>query len=103
MGQRSGGGGELADRAIHRLSPESGEAQRPTVEHDEDLLPLRVAHLGRLAEEDLVLFADEDAVQDELAHGDVGQVPQAAVLAHGGEQLHASLRHGVPVGHGGSG
>lgn len=74
-------------------------SQRPTVEHDEDLLPLRVAHLGRLAEQDLVLVADEDAVQDELDHRDVRQVPQRVVLAHGGEQLHTSLRHWLPVSH----
>lgn len=63
----------------------------PTIEHDEDLFPLRVAHFGRLAEKDLVLVADEDAVQDELADGDVGQVPEAAVLTHSGEQLNSPL------------
>lgn len=74
----------------------------PTVEHDEDLFPLRVAHFRRLAEQDLVFVADEDAVQDELADGDVGQVPEAAVLTHGGEQLDSPLRHRMPVGHGGT-
>lgn len=54
-----------------------------TIEHNEDLLPLCVAHFRRLAEEDLVFVADEYAVQDKLADGDVSQIPEAAVLTHG--------------------
>lgn len=53
-----------------------------TIEHNEDLLPLCVAHFRRLAEQDLVFVADKDAVQDELADGDVSQIPEAAVLTY---------------------
>lgn len=53
-----------------------------TVEHNEDLLPLRVAHFRRLAKQDLVFVADKDAIQDKLADGDVSQIPEAAVLTH---------------------
>lgn len=64
-----------------------------TVEHNEDLLPLCVAHFGRLAEQDLVFVADKDAVQDELADGDMSQIPEAAVLTHGGEQTDSLVHH----------
>lgn len=53
---------------------------RLTIEHNEDLLPLRVAHFRCLAEQDLVFVADKDAVQDKLADGDMSQIPEAAVL-----------------------
>ena len=53
-----------------------------TIEHNEDLLPLRVAHFRRLAEQDLVFVTDKDAVQDKLADGDVSQIPEAAVLTY---------------------
>lgn len=62
-----------------------------TIEHNEDLLPLCVAHLRRLAEQNLVFVADKDAVQDKLADGDVSQIPEAAVLTRSGEQLDPSL------------
>lgn len=68
-----------------------------TVEHDEHLLPLRVAHFRRLAEEDLVFVAHKDAVEDELADGHVSQIPQAAVSTHGGEQLEPLLRNRLPI------
>lgn len=42
-----------------------------TIEHNEDLLPLRVAHFRRLAEQNLVFVTDKDAVEDKLADGDV--------------------------------
>lgn len=50
------------------------QSQTLTIENNEDLLPLRVANLGGLAEEDLMLVADEDAVQEELVDGRVGVV-----------------------------
>ncbi len=53
-----------------------------TVEHNEDLLPLCVAHFRRLAKQDLVFVADKDAIQDKLADGDVSQIPEAAVLTY---------------------
>lgn len=53
-----------------------------TIEHNKDLLPLRVAHFRRLAEQDLVFVADKDAVQDKLADGDASQIPEAAVLTY---------------------
>lgn len=68
-----------------------------TIEHNEDLLPLCVAHFRRLAEQDLVFVADEDAVQDELADGDVSQIPEAAVLTCSGEQLDPSLSNWLPL------
>lgn len=68
-----------------------------TVEHNEDLLPLRVAHFGRLAEQDLVFVADKDAVQDKLADGDVSQIPDAVVLAHTREQLDSPLGDRLPI------
>lgn len=54
----------------------------PTIKHNEDLLPLCVAYFRRLAEQDLVLVTDKDAVQDKLADGDVSQIPEAAVLTY---------------------
>lgn len=73
-------------------------ACRLTVEHDEDLLPLRVAHFGRLAEQQLVLVADEDPVQDELGDGDVSQAAEAGVSARRRQPLVPPVRHKLPIG-----
>lgn len=70
-----------------------------TIEHNEDLLPLRVAHFRRLAEQDLVFVADKDAVQDKLADGDVSQIPETAVLTYSREQLDSPLCDRLPVCH----
>lgn len=53
-----------------------------TIEHNKDLLPLRVAHFRCLAEQHLVFVTDKDAVQDKLADGDVSQIPEATVLTY---------------------
>lgn len=71
---------------------------RLTVENDEDLLPLRVAHFGRLAEQQLVFVADEDPVQDELGDGDVGQTAEAGVSARRRQQLVPPLPDLLPGG-----
>ena len=59
---------------------------------------MSVPHFGGLAEEDLVLVADKDAVQDELVDGGVSEVPERRVLAHSREQLEALGFHRAPVG-----
>lgn len=54
-----------------------------TVQHNEDLFPLCIAHFRRLAEQDLVFVTDKDPVKDKLADGDMSQIPEAVVFAHG--------------------
>lgn len=68
-----------------------------TIEHNEDLFPLCVAHFRRLAEQDLVFVTHKDAVQNKLADGDMSQIPEAAVLTHSGEQLDSPLRDCLPI------
>lgn len=68
-----------------------------TIEDNENLLPLCVAHLGRLAEKYLVFVAHKDAVEDELAQRSVCEVPERGVLANVGQKLQTLLRHRLPV------
>lgn len=64
-----------------------------TIEDNEDLLPLGVAHLRCLAEEDLVLVTDKDAIQDKLAEWGVRQVPHGGILADTLQELLPSPFH----------
>lgn len=62
-----------------------------TIEHNQDLLPLRVANFRGLAEQYLVLVTDKDAVQDKLTDGDVRQIPKGSIFTCRGEQIHSLL------------
>lgn len=68
-----------------------------TVEHNQDLLPLRVAHFRGLAEQDLVFVTDKDAVQDKLTDGDVRQIPKGTVFTCRREQINPLLCNQMPV------
>lgn len=60
-----------------------------TVQHDEHLLPLGVAHFGSLAEENPVLVTDEYSVEDKLGDGSVGETPKSFLPADISDELQA--------------
>lgn len=68
-----------------------------TIEHNQDLLPLCVAHFRSLAEQDLVFVTDKDAVQDKLTDGDVRQIPKGCIFTCSGEQIDSPLCNQTPV------
>lgn len=68
-----------------------------TIENNQDLLPLCVAHFRSLAEQDLVFVTDKDAVQDELTDGDVRQIGKGCVFTCSGEQIDSLLCNQMPV------
>lgn len=72
-----------------RASPSAAH----TIQHNEHFLPLGVAHFGGLAEENLVLVADENPVEDKLGDGGVRQVPQSILPAHVPHELQALRVH----------
>lgn len=56
-----------------------------------------VAHLGGLAEKDLVFVTNKDAVKDEFAQRSVSEVPERGVPANAGQKLQTLHSHGLPV------
>lgn len=68
-----------------------------TIEHNQNLLPLCVAHFRGLAEQDLVFVTDKDAVQDKLTDGDVCQIPKGRIFTCSGEQIDSLLCNQMPV------